>query len=326
MDSLSDIFNNSNNLDIYNNPLYTPSPFESNFNLLSLDEPNDNTFEFNRFEQDSDDNLLSGFPFGNNDNNCLDNMNLPMKNIKSANRNIPNEAMTTAVATKIYANHEITAKNTCPIFEIKKEKKTLLGRRKRNRIYLNKAGHNKFEKKNVLTKTKKKAYNNFLEFTNKNIKDSKDGEIKKRKIKLRKIDNSMIEVSSKTDNLKLIEMKMKDILSAPLSNNHKKIDKNYNKKAIAFILKRKDEKLYSTLNKSFEDVIRIYAGDLVDKDFDGFKTIEDDAKKIKNHLKDDPDLELEEMNYIKTYTQYAKNFKQAYMDIKKRNSKKKKIN
>ena len=232
MDSLSDIFNNSNNLDIYNNPHYTPSPIESNYNLLSLDEPNDNTFEFNRFEQDSDDNLLSGFPFGNNENNCFDAMNLPMKSIEPTNRNIPNEAMTTAAATKIYANHEIKAKNTCPIFEIKKEKKKLLGRRKRNRIYLNKAGHNKFEKKNILTKTKKGAYNNFLGLTNKNIKDSKDGEIKKRKIKLRKIDNSVIEVSSKIDNLKLIKMKMKDILSAPLSNNHKKIDKNYNKKAI----------------------------------------------------------------------------------------------
>ena len=65
---------------------------------------------------------------------------------------------------------------------------------------------------------------------------------------------------------------------------------------------------------------------MVDKDFDGFKTIEDDVKKIKDHLKDDPDLELGEMNYIKTYTQYAKNFKQTYMDIKKRSSKKKKIN
>ena len=120
-------------------------------------------------------------------------------------------------------------------------------------------------------------------------------------------------------------MKMKDILSSSLSNNHKKIDKNYNKNTIDFILRRKDEKLISTLNKSFEDVIRIYAGDLRDKNFDGFKTIEDDVKKIKNHLKD-PDLELEEMNYIKIYTQYAKNIKQTYMSIKERSPKKKKIN
>ena len=248
-----------------------------------------------------------------------------MKVIKPANRNISNEVIDIAAATKMHAKHKIRAKKTCPIFMVKKEKKTLLGRRKRNRIYLNEARHNKFEKKDVLTKIKKKAYNSFLGLINKNIKDSKDEEIKKRKIKLRKVDNSVIEVSSKIDNLEIINMKMKDILSSSLSNNHKKIDKNYNKNAIDFILKRKDEKLISTLNKSFEDVIRIYAGDLRDKNFDGFKTIEDDVKKIKNHLKD-PDLELEEMNYIKIYTQFAKNFKQTYMSIKERSPKKKKIN
>ena len=114
-----------------------------------------------------------------------------------------------------------------PYFRGYKKKKTLLVRRKRNRIYINEAGHNKFEKKDVLTKIKKRAYNSFLELINKNIKDSKDEEIKKRKIKLRKVDNSVIE-SSKIDNLKLINMKMKDILSVPLSNNNKKNDKNYN--------------------------------------------------------------------------------------------------
>jgi len=136
----------------------------------------------------------------------------------------------------------------------------------------------------------------------------------------------LIEVSSKNDNLELIKKKMKDILSGQLSNNYKKFDKNYNKKAIDFILRGKDKKLIYNLNKSFEDVIRIYAGDLVDKYFDGFKTIEDEFKEIKDQLKDDPDLELEEMEYIKTYKEYAKNYKETYMDIKGRSSKKKKIN
>ena len=185
-----------------------------------------------------------------------------MKVIKPANRNISNEVIDIAAATKMHDKPEIRAKKTCPIIEVKKEKKTLLGRRKRNRIYLNEARYNKFEKKDVLTKIKKKAYNSFLGLINKSIKDSKDEEIKKRKIKLRKVDNSVIEVSSKIDNLEIINMKMKDNLSSSLSNNHKKIDKNYNKNTIDFILRRKDEKLISTLNKSFEDVIRIYAGDL----------------------------------------------------------------
>ena len=97
-----------------------------------------------------------------------------MKVIKPANRNISNEVIDIAAATKMHAKHKIRAKKTCLIIEVKKEKKTLLGRRKRNRIYLNEARHNKFEKKDVLTKIKNKAYNSFLGLINKSIKDSKD--------------------------------------------------------------------------------------------------------------------------------------------------------
>ena len=136
--------------------------------------------------------------------------------------------MITATATQIHANPEIRARKTWHLFEAKKEKEILLGRIKRNKIYLNEAWYIEFEKKDVI---KKGVYNNFLELTNKNIKDSKDEEIKKRQIKLGKVDNSVIEVASKNDNLKLIKikMKMKDILCNTLSNNHRKIDKNYKK-------------------------------------------------------------------------------------------------
>lgn len=191
----------------------------------------------------------------------------------------------------------------------------------KNKIYKYKAEHTKNETKNIINKIKKASYNNFLESFNNNLKNSKDEEIKKRKIKLRKVSNSFIEVSSKNDNLELIEMKMKDILSNPLSNNHKKFDKNYNKKAIDFILNGKDEKLISFLDTKFEDVIKIYADVLIDKNFDGFKTIKDDI-----NLKEDSDLELEELEYIKTYKAYAKNYKGILKNINGRSSRKKKIN
>ena len=311
MNSIPITFKNSNSYDINNNLLFSPSD-ESNHYFRQSDELFDDTFKFNSFEQNKDDNLLFGLEFGN----------LPNLSIEPLNLNIPNEGMTSTAATPISANPEIRVKSIPPIFKIQKVKKKFIGRRNRDIVYLYKAKHTKFEMKDILTKIKKAAYNNFLRLINKNIKDSKDEEIKKREIELKKVDNSLIEVSSKNDNLKLIKKKMKDILSGPLSNNYKKIDKNYNKKAIEFILRGKDEKLISNLNISFEDVIRIYAGDLIDKDFDDFKTIEDDVKGIK----DDSDLELEEMEYIKTYIEYAKNYKKTYMNIKGRSSKKKKIN
>ena len=82
-----------------------------------------------------------------------------------------------------------------------------------------------------------------------NYPELEDKEIKKRQIKLRKVVNSVIEVSSKIDNLNLIKMKMKDILSGPLSNNYKNFDKNYNKKAIDLSSAEKMKNLFLILIK-----------------------------------------------------------------------------
>jgi len=301
----------SSNFDINNNPFSSPSP-RSNESYSSFrpdNEPFDDIFWVNRFNIYGIDNLRLWSQLFDNALYNNDNVNLPSQNIEPPNLNIPIEAMATIATTQNPANLEV--------------KKKFIGRRRKNKIYGYEAVHTKFEKKDILTKIKKASYNNFLRLVNKNLKDSEDEELKKRKIKLRKIDNAVIGVCSKEDNLNLIKMKMKDILSNPLSNNYKRIDKNYNKNEIDFIFGRKDEKLISSLNKSFEDVIRIYANDLVDEDFDGFITIEDE---IKDYLKDKPDLELEEVKYIKTYKEFAKNYKGAYNDIEKRCSRKKKIN
>ena len=319
MYSKPQFLNNLNNFDVYNNPIYSPTSNEYFSLFKPQTEPFDDLIGFNCFNEDNDDNFLPWLQSPNNSFNNLDNVNLFRQNIEPPNHNIPNEAMTTGATTQMPANPEVRVKKV--IFRITKEKHKLIGRRKKNRIYGYPANHTKFEPKNILTRNKKAAYNNFLAYFNKSIKNSKDEEIKKRKIKLRKIDNSVIGVCSKNDNLNLIKMNMKDILSHPLSNNHTRFDKNYNKKEIDFILGRKDKKLIYILNKNFEYVIRIYANVLVDKNFDGFKTIEDEVKKIKDIPKDDL-----EMEYIKTYTKFAQNFKRAYQDINERCSKKKKIN
>ena len=249
------------------------------FNLIVI-------IENNLDENNSDDYYSSShISNSNNINTNFNQENIPILNIG----NIPNEPRAAEPVTQISVNPGIMARSSCHIFVVNVEKKIMLG--KRNEIYLNKAKHDKYEKKNILTRIKKAGYNNHLEYTNERIKDSPDEEINKSGIELKKVNNSKIEVSSKDDNLELIKLKMKDILSFPLSNNYKTIDKNYNKKAIDFILTRKDEKLSAILNKGFEDVIRIYAGELTDKDFDGFKTIEDE-------LKGNSDLKEEDEEYI----------------------------
>ena len=121
-------------------------------------------------------------------------------------------------------------------------------------------------------------------------------------------------------------MPMKDILSSPLPNNCVRIDKNYNKNAIDFILKRNDQQLISLLEIHFRDVIKIFSGELKNKDFDGFKTIDDEIKKIKKKIRENPSLELEEMKYIKNLKYFAKNYEKVLLETDGRTPKKKKIN
>ena len=322
MDLFPNFHENYDDPYLINNPISTPFLHNSNNNNLPQLFSSEDEFNYNS-ENNINDNLSSFWSPGIHSNllsppineyNDFDDDKDLENNIKDIpfKSNIPIEVKTTRVTTKMPVNHEIISNTTSKIFEIKKEKKFLSGKRKRNIIYIRKAIHTKFEKKNILTKIKKKAYNNYMKSFNKNIKDSPDEEIKKKKIQLRKISNSTIEVSSKKDNLKLLEMNMKDILSQPLSNKFKHIDKNYNKKSIDFILKKNDKKLTSMLNKTFDEVIRIYAYDSIDKDFTDFKTLKDD---IKN---------MEDETYIEEYKEYAKNFKINYIDMKERTPRRKK--
>jgi putative sterol carrier protein len=304
--------------DINNNPIYTPSLNQENYDFRLQDKLNEDSFEFNRSRLNNDDILTSSLnnQFDDNEISYCSNVNSPMQNIEPHIQN-----MITAAETQMHTNPENEVRRTYPIFEIININ---LGRRKRDINYPDEAKHNKFEKKNVLTKTKKTSYNNYMKFFNKELENTEDTEIKKEKIKLKKIDNSVLGVFSKKDNLALLKMPMKDILSNQLSNNHTTIDKDYNKNAIKFILRGNDEKLISLLNKDFENVIRVFGGDLKDKDFDGFKTIEDEIKKIENKIKKNPSLEPKERKYIKTYRYYAKNYKQTLLDMDKRAPRKKK--
>ena len=72
------------------------------------------------------------------------------------------------LSSLLHTNPEIlvNVRRTYPIF---RTEKTTIGRRKKDRIYLNKAKHTRSEKKNVLTRNKKASYNNFLDYFNKTM-------------------------------------------------------------------------------------------------------------------------------------------------------------
>ena len=125
-------YNSENNIDDYFSSFLSP-PIHSNLLRSPINEYN----FMNDFDDDKD----------------LEN-NIKDITFKS---NIPIEVKTTAAATQMPVNPEIIFNKTSKIFEIKKEKKFLGGKRKRNIIYIRKAKHTKFEKKNILTKIKNKV-------------------------------------------------------------------------------------------------------------------------------------------------------------------------
>jgi hypothetical protein len=294
-----------------------PTNPKNNNNLLNISLSSIKSSQsINNSDDNFNENILdnnSSSSYHTNSNNR--NINVNQNNFPSQNIGyFPNEPRTSTIATQMLDNPESRAGTNYHLFEVKK---VLNKKRKRDNIDSDNAKvHDKYETKNIMTKIKKAVYNNDIKFTNKSIEDSTDEEIKKRKIILKKVENSKIEVSSREDNLRLLETEMKDILSYPLSNNFKTVEKDYNKKAIDFILTRKDEKLNSILKKNFEDVIRIYAGDLIDKDFDGFKKLEDDIKEMEDKGEDE--------KYIEKYREHAKNYKKIYMKMRGRTPRMKK--
>ena len=139
-------------------------------------------------------------------------------------------------------------------------------------------------------------------FINILLKNSDNLRIKERR--LNKIDQSIIIVCKKEQNLELLETKLKDLLSSEISIKYRHFDKNYNKELIDIILEEDDEDIKEVLNKTLEDMVNIYVQDIVeDNIYKDFRRIKDDKSDI---------LELYENDgteYFNKYETVAKNLK-----------------
>ena len=68
--------------DINNNPIYTPSLNQSNYDFRLPDELSDDSLEFYRLRQNNDDNLSLGDQLDDNENNYFHNVNALMQNFE----------------------------------------------------------------------------------------------------------------------------------------------------------------------------------------------------------------------------------------------------
>lgn len=134
-------------------------------------------------------------PLSNNNNIDSNENELSSENNREIphNQNIPNEPRNMEEAIQIPSIPEIRVNIIYPKFKVEKKEKIYRGKRKKNKTYLYLPKKTKFNYKNILTKIKKKVYNNYLSFINKRIKNSPDKEIRKRRIKLKKVNNRSIQ-------------------------------------------------------------------------------------------------------------------------------------
>ena len=235
--------------------------------------------------------------------------NFPLNEKKSQNI-VKNRTKTTAEKTILPIIHKKKDK----IFEIKKEKKSLLGRKRKNQLPNNNNNdasdfnnvHTKNRKDDIFTKLKRNSYNNSSKCLNHLLKKSKNKNLNT--IQLKKIDNSILIVSKKEENLDLLKTKLKDLFSNNISIKYKYIDIEYNKKAIKYILKQNDKEINHVLEKAFGDMMEIY----VDKNketIDGFTKLKDDKKFFEKN---------NDVEYIKLFKDFASKFEEKINNISPR--------
>lgn len=296
-----------------------PSFYENNNKILSfeLNEENFNDKEDYEITSQEKNNLyfINSPQLAQEINNEIDfNSNEKIPSPKSK-LNLPNNDKTkTTNDNTIFLAKPIISK--AKVFEIKKIKKTKLGRKKLNQIYNSKNAHTKYNKDNIITKIKRNINDNFLENLNLNLRKSKNPNLNK--IQLVKIDTSVITVSKKEENIDLLDQEIKYTLSNKITPKFLYLEKDYNKKNIEFILQQNDKEINYQLNLTNREILDIYSNNRkVNPNFKNFKTLEDDLEELKTKHDD---------NYLKLYEYTVKNFESIINKIFPRRKRKKNTN
>ena len=162
----------------------------------------------------------------------------------------------------------------------------------------------------IIMKIKRALYNHSLKYINKRLKKSPNPSL--RSLRLLKVNNSVIRVHKKEENLDLIESSLESIFSNNISCKYLKEELNHNIETIKKINKVNDKEFNAILKMDL--LLKIYTHKVENKLFEDFVKIDDDIKFFKEQGFDD--------NYIKEYKYVAENFKKIIEGIHSRKKRK----
>jgi hypothetical protein len=188
------------------------------------------------------------------------------------------------------------------IFSIKKVKKK--GRHKKNS---NKKGkHDKYNRDNIIRRFKVHLMRNIFNYINSLFTINQRSKKYKKIIKM--ISSSNTKLISKKDNLEWLNSSLKKIFSQNVSKRAFNFNSNYNQKLINKIYKENKEiNVIKLLDKTIREMWIIYINDDIEKSYDGFSTLKDDIKKLK---------EIGETEYyINLYINVSQKFEEIFNSI-----------
>ena len=191
-----------------------------------------------------------------------------------------------------------------PKFTIKKKifyinKKNKIGRKPKAAV--TKGIHTKFSHDNILRKIRVKFFKRIINYIN-SIIISKNVNMKR----LKPLKGKIAQNNNIKYNIKLLNSKLKDILSSnEINGKFKLFDKYYNKNVIDTIYSKNIKELIDFLEMTFLDVFKIFRGSNETEKLIGLEKLDSVIREMKIKEKDD--------EYINKLIKVAMNFENYYM-------------
>ena len=207
------------------------------------------------------------------------------------------------------------------IFDISKVNKKV-GRMLKKLKNKFKAAHNKYSEDNIIRKFKARFQDILLRYINHEYSKFMETKGKSKKTKLlQRINPEESRKISKADNKRWFSTKLKVLFSSDLSQKCSLYDSNYNRRTIEKIYKNNEAlNVISILDKEVFEMYDLYRKNIK---IDGFATLEDDLKMLREKMKKENEEKEEDIKlYLSKYRNIAMRLDKIFEEKKGRNKKK----
>ena len=203
------------------------------------------------------------------------------------------------------------------IFDVKRDNKNI-GRIKKNSNLIGK--HDKFSEDNIIRKFKGRFHEKCRIYINNEYKRyllNHKHDIKKVNDLLQRISPKISRKIKKEDNLKWLEMNLKQVFSQNVSEKCSLYPTDYNKNNISKLYEENEAKdVINILNKPVKEMLGYFINNI---EIPGFDTLDKDIIELENKMKIDNEEKIN--NYINKYIRTSKNFESIFINKSSRNNK-----